>query len=462
MAVSESKAGLMADSCRARGPDRQDSICDGGVQLFLKETIVEFDSDFYMSILFLMSIQMADLRKLVKIVRQYEVIYGGGISTSDAAVREECEGLVGLLEAELGSSRRSAKAKAKETSTLPSLVDSKRKPKGAGTARPLTARSSELASLSSSAKAVRSSPAESAAPKPPKTKAAGQPGKRETGQAEPKKAEGANAKAKAESMKAKAQPAKAKPESKKLEPKKAEQKKTQGKKVEPKQAESPKDGRGLDEDVRSRHVGAAKAAERRLSQISDKPGGAEAKKRFAAMHLFDAFRQSKLPKYGGFIVCVRFSEGAGYAVIEIIGYGNMQDMYPDGDTLVFKSVGCKLYAIVEPPAYLLKSVEPVNRPEGQMVPYRFSELLTHTTKRFQNVFIGRKPVFMPTSFSVLKPEGEDLAVLFYDIAEVYQNIQDFLIIILRDRLGVPVPDSRKAAEIIARGIREFRIWIDEA
>ena len=140
----------------------------------------------------------------------------------------------------------------------------------------------------------------------------------------------------------------------------------------------------------------------------------------------------------------------------------MQDIYPEGDTLVFKSVGCKLYAIVEPSGYLLKSVEPVNRPNDQMVPYRFNELVHITTKRFQGILIGRKPVFMPTSFSIFKPTGEDLAVLFYDIADVYTNIQDFLIMIFRDRLSVPIPDSRKAAEIIARGIREFRLWLDEA
>ena len=159
-------------------------------------------------------------------------------------------------------------------------------------------------------------------------------------------------------------------------------------------------------------------------------------------------------------MCIRFSE-VGYTVIEIIGYGNMQDLYPDGDTIVFKSVGCKLYALVEPSGYLQKSVEPVNRPSGQMIPYRFAELLRITTKRFQGILVGRKPVFMPTSFAVIKPEGEDLAVLFYDIADVYSNIQDFLIMIFRDRLGVPVIDSRKAAEVIARGIREFRLWMDE-
>ena len=159
---------------------------------------------------------------------------------------------------------------------------------------------------------------------------------------------------------------------------------------------------------------------------------------------------------------MRFSGEVGYTVIELIGYENLQDIYPEGETLVFKTVGCKLYAIVEPPSFLLKSVEPVNRPSDQMVPYRFSELLHITTKRLQNVYVGRKPVFMPTSFSVFRPEGDDLAVLFYDIADVYSNIQDFLIMLLRDRLNVPVTDSRKIAEVVARGIREFRLWLDEA
>ena len=56
----------------------------------------------------------------------------------------------------------------------------------------------------------------------------------------------------------------------------------------------------------------------------------------------------------------------------------------------------------------------------------------------------------------------ELGITFYDTADVYANLQDFMIMILRDRLGVPAPDSRKAAEAIARGAREFRLWLDEA
>jgi hypothetical protein len=343
-----------------------------------------------------MSMLAADLRKLVKIVRQYEVIYGGGISSGDAAVREECEALVASLEAELGG--RSGRNAA---SSLPSLVESKKRPRGNEAVKPTPARAAAMAELGKSTVNISSHSSKGSTPAAKGSKAA-----EKTTKVAPK---AAPAKA------AKATPAKA-----------------------AKAAPAPK-------------AAPAKAAK-----------GPEPKRLFAALHLFDAYAQGRLPKYGGYIVCVRFSGDTGYAIIEIIGYENLQDIYPEGDTLVFKTVGCKLYAIVEPASYLLKSVEPVNRPSDQMVPYRISELMRITTKRFQSVLIGLKPVFMPTSFSVFKPSGEDLAVLFYDTAEVYANLQDFMIMILRDRLGVPATDSRKAAEIIAKGAREFRLWLDEA
>jgi hypothetical protein len=381
-----------------------------------------------------MSIQAVDLRKLVKIVRQYEVIYGGGISSGDAAVREECESLVGLLEAELGGKK--APGKRGGAASLPSLVDARKKPRSGGDPKPTTARSSEIAKLGMPHK---SEPAAKVQPRP------------KSAPAERKRAAAASKPAAA--PKKGAVPSKA--------PKPASAAKQAASAVRSPSAKADK----VYDDIRSRHVTAARAALERADRIAgaaDDSGDEKTKRRFPALHLFDAFQQNKLPKYGGFIVSVRFPDDKGYAVIEIIGYGNLQDIYPEGETLVFKSVGCKLYALVEPSGYLLKSVEPVNRPADHMIPYRFSELLRITTKRFQGIMIGRKPVFMPTSFSVLKPEGEDLAILFYDIADVYTNIQDFLIMIFRDRLGVPIPDSRKAAEVIARGIREFRLWLDEA
>jgi hypothetical protein len=410
----------------------------------------EFDKSAAELILFGMSIQAADLRKLVKIVRQYEVIYGGGISSGDAAIREECDGLVGLLESELGD-KKAGRRGARGEGPRPSLIDARKKPKESGAARPMTSRASELATLTSPKPAAKqAAPASKAGAKPGKASVAKAPAK---GKAPPAKPPAAGKGGKKAEPKGKAPSSRSKPA---VPEKKASR---------PEPAAAPVAQHPVYQDVRSRHEGGAKAAAERANRIAghaDDSGEAETKKHFAALHLFDAFQKNRLPKYGGFIVCVRFADDKGYTIIEIIGYENMQDLYPEGDTLVFKSVGCKLYAVVEPSGYLFKSVEPVNRPSDQMIPYRFSELLRITTKRFQGILIGRKPVFMPTSFSVFKPAGEDLAVLFYNIADVYSNIQDFLIMILRDRLGLPVVDSRKAAEVIARGIREFRLWMDEA
>jgi hypothetical protein len=420
-----------------------------------------------------MSIQAADLRKLVKIVRQYEVIYGGGISSGDAAVREECEDLVGLLESELGGKKAPSGRGARGAGSLPSLVEARRNPRGEASPKPSTARSSAIARLGrpqnvdSAAKGKTKAEApKPAARKAEATKAAATAAKSSAQKAVGRPVAGKSAAGKTAAGKP-ATAAKAAASGKSVQKPdiKVAARQTGENRVKGASAVAIQKEDEVYQDVRSRHVPAARAALERADRIAGAAGSSgqvEGKHHFAALHLFDAFQQNRLPKYGGFIVCVRFSEKTGYAVIEIIGYGNMQDLYPDGDTLVFKSVGCKLFAIVEPPAYLLKSVEPVNRPSEQMIPYRFSELLKITTKRFQNIMVGRKPVFMPTSFSVFKPEGENLAVLFYDIADVYANIQDFLIMILRDRLGVPIPDSRKAAEIIARGIHEFRLWLDEA
>lgn len=420
-----------------------------------EDTIAEFDKALCALILVFMSMQAVDLRRLVKIVRQYEVIYGGGISTSDAAVREECELLVGILESELGLRKPVVSRRLHHDGTLPSLVDIKKKPRGEGFPKPTIARATALAKLGAGAGKLN---AES--PKAKKAAKAVEPGREAKKNPQPEKKVEKKTEAKAAAKKGPKQKAQKRPITEK-QGREAELAKTPIKAVQ--QAKVDEDD--VYKDVRSRHLSALKASAERANQTAghaEDDSEPETKRQFAALHLFDAFQKNKLPKYGGFIVCMRFVDDTGYTVIEIIGYENMQDIYPDGQTLVFKSVGCKLFAIVEPAAYLLKSVEPVNRPAEQTIPYRFSELARITTKRFQNVFVGRKPVFMPTSFSVFKPSGEDLAVLFYDQAEVYANIQDFIIMILRDRLRLPAPDSRKAAEIIARGIREFRLWMDEA
>lgn len=385
-----------------------------------------------------MSISAAELRKLIKIVRQYEVIYGGGISSSDAAVREECETIIATLESELAGARRSV---ANSASSLPSLVEAKKGIRDTKANRPKSARLKEIETLGGKREA-ETVPTQAVAPRETalSKKAAPQAKSAAAGKVAAHSKTGTHAKAAA----ARTATANSKTAA---------------------QATVASSAKVADVDLRSAHKGAAKAAIERADKLASRQSGGaepEAKRRFAAIHLFDAFAQNRLPKYGGFIVCIRFAEETGYTVIEIIGYENLQDIFPEGDSLVFKSVGCKIYAIVEPANYLLKSVEPVNRPSDQMVPYRFAELLRITTKRFQSILIGRKPVFMPTSFSVYKPSGEDLAVLFYDTAEVFANIQDFTIMILRDRLGVPAPDARKAAESLAKGAREFRLWIDES
>ena len=117
----------------------------------------KFDKPFFERIIPLMSIEAADLKKLVKIVKQYEVIYGGGISTSDAAVREECESLVARLETELGPSPR-GKRGARAAESLPSLVEVKKAKREEKPVRPLRSRANELAGLAALGEAIAAHP----------------------------------------------------------------------------------------------------------------------------------------------------------------------------------------------------------------------------------------------------------------------------------------------------------------
>jgi hypothetical protein len=61
-----------------------------------------------------MAFTPTQIRKTIAIVRQHEVLYGSGISTSDAAMREELEKLVQSLEGLLPEAKRAELAREEE------------------------------------------------------------------------------------------------------------------------------------------------------------------------------------------------------------------------------------------------------------------------------------------------------------------------------------------------------------
>jgi hypothetical protein len=379
------------------------------------------------------------IRKTIAIVRQHEVLYGSGISTSDAALREELEKLVQSLEGLLPEAKRAELAREEEGGwrrLVPASRGSSSSRKDAGK-RSLESivpdRAEDLEKVP--AKGGKKAPAAKAVQ--PKGAAANKVPAKTAGKAV-KPASAPASKGKSAASKAPPAPPKSKPT-----PAKAAA------------APAPK-GKASAAAKTATNVPAAKNAP---------PAAAStpvARPKLEAMHLFDAYARNMLPKYGGYILNLNFRSDDMYTLLEIVGYENLQDIYSTGGSLIFKTAGCKLYGLVEQARFAFKNVEPVNRNKGYTIPYRFSELDKLVTKKFQTIYVGKKPLIQPTSFSVLKPTGEDLSVLFYDVARVFENIQDFLIAIFRERNAVPIIDARKATELIVRGLKGFSTWLDQA
>ncbi len=291
-----------------------------------------------------MGISRKQVNRLVEIIQQYAVIYGGGISTKDARVREECEELIGVLE---------SMPEQAGTKTIPVKKTEKQK----------------NTKTKSKSKAVKT-------PDSPVVSFAGKSGSKTT------------------------------------------------------------------------------------TKITAKGRGKKTRRKMQAIHLFDAYSHAKLPKYGGYIISSNFQPELAYSIFEIVGYDNVQEIRLETDSLIFKSAGCKLYTLIEPANYPLKNVEPVQRESGRSIPYRFSELYILTTKKHETVYIGKKPIISYSSFTIIKPKKNDFAILFYNVPEVFKNMEEFLNTIYHDSVGITRSDSAKAARITIQGIKNFNTWLD--
>ncbi|NOY08808.1 MAG: hypothetical protein GXP33_08190 [Spirochaetes bacterium] len=300
------------------------------------------------------------INRLVEIIQQYAVIYGGGISTKDARVREECEELIDVLE----SMPVQTETKAIPVKKTEKQEKSKRKEK---------------------------------AVKKPDSPIGSFKGKR---------------------------------------------------------------GSKTKTSAKSPVIISEKLSGKTASKAAAKPGGKKARRKMQAIHLFDAYSHAKLPKYGGYIVSSNFQPELAYSIFEIVGYDNVQEIRLETDSLIFKSAGCKLYTLIEPANYPLKNVEPVQRESGRSIPYRFSELYILTTKKHETVYIGKKPIISYSSFTIIKPKKNDFAILFYNVPEVFKNMEEFLTSIYHDGVGITRSDSAKAAKITVQGIKNFNTWLD--
>ncbi|MDR1837877.1 MAG: histone H1-like repetitive region-containing protein [Treponema sp.] len=171
-------------------------------------------------------------------------------------------------------------------------------------------------------------------------------------------------------------------------------------------------------------------------------------------NLFDAYAQGKLPFAQGYIVSSFFSETSAYSIYEVVSYAGVKEIFASETGLQFITGGKKLYILVEPDTYHNKPVEPVSRAEDEKIPKRFNELETIIAKNQTRIMVAKEPNETFGSFTVLKPQGANFAVVFYETPELYESLITFFEDSLNRQRKVPQADAKKAAKFIAATVEK--------
>ena len=164
-----------------------------------------------------------------------------------------------------------------------------------------------------------------------------------------------------------------------------------------------------------------------------------------AMDLFEAYSKDLLPKDQAYIVSSSVNESKGYTKYEVISYSGVKAIYPEGTGLTFQSQGKKMHILVEPATYPKKAIEPYLRDKEDQIPLRFSELLLITARNQTKIYIAKKPIESLSSFTVSRPSGLDISLVFYQMDDLYETLSKFFEQSLNKDAGVPQSDAKKAA-----------------
>ena len=202
--------------------------------------------------------------------------------------------------------------------------------------------------------------------------------------------------------------------------------------------------------VKAAPKSAAKPAEKKPDDKTAEVLDANVKYR----NLFDAYQQGKLPFAHGYIVSSFFHANSAYSIYEIVSYAGVKEIFPSAEGLQFVTGGKKLYVLVEPDTYHLKSVEPVSRAEGDRVPKRFSELETIIAKNQSRIMVAKEPNETFGSFTILKPQGVNFSVVFYQLPDVYDSLTKFFEDSLNRQRKVPQHDAKKASQLVVQIVKK--------
>lgn len=177
-----------------------------------------------------------------------------------------------------------------------------------------------------------------------------------------------------------------------------------------------------------------------------------------ACDLFKAYQEEKLPIEGGYIISSFLSKNSTYTIYDIVAYSNVKAIYFSGEGLTFQTDGNKIFVLSEPPSYARKYIEPFRRTGSEAIPQRFNELEIYTSKKQHKVMISRNPVMTYSSFTIIKPAGENFSYVFYNREDVMDNIRLFMEKTLSNDAGIHISECKKIAPIIVNGLSKFTIW----
>ena len=166
-------------------------------------------------------------------------------------------------------------------------------------------------------------------------------------------------------------------------------------------------------------------------------------------NLFDAYSLGKLPFAHGYIVSSFFKEDSAYSIYEVVSYAGVKEIFMTGTGLQFVTGGKKLFILVEPDTYQIKHQEPVSRADGERIPKRFNELETIIAKNQTRIMVAKEPNETYGSFTILKPQGQNFSVVFYQLPDVYTSLASFFEDSLNRQRKVPQLDAKKAAQLVA-------------
>ncbi|NLM00098.1 MAG: hypothetical protein GX220_01405 [Treponema sp.] len=168
-----------------------------------------------------------------------------------------------------------------------------------------------------------------------------------------------------------------------------------------------------------------------------------------AMNLYDAYNKNMLPKDEGYIVSGFFLPDTPYSIFEVVSYAEVKSFHATNESMTFQTDGKKMYVLVEPASYNQKSTEPYLRPSKYQIPLRFNALNVHTCKNQYKIMYSKEPLYVMTSFTVLKPVGMNFSFIVFPGEQMRATISTLFEKSFYDQANVPLVDSKKVADEIA-------------